>query len=222
MKEKNSMKDRKKLVFSTVCVAVLMVGALSGIFVATNNDITQPIISLKDDDVKVEKKPAEWHLAPMVGANNSPAASGIVNVFTLENGHASLDYDTAILESDAYVYEHGDADGFSDGEELAGNTPFDTGFDICVVYQFTGAQAVDGGAWNISRVKAYCNSTDLGISSQLMEKSSAFYQTTGTGDSDTGLVNFYLKDADGGAGTGFTLGVDETFTVDDNKVYHFG
>lgn len=168
----------------------------------------------KDDDVE------KWRELGLGDA--SPGTSGVVNIYTIDTDEGTLDYDVDIGEGDAEVWEHGDADGFSDGEELAETTPFGEGFDICIEYQFTGAQAVDGGAWNISRVKAFCNSTDLSISSQLMEKSTAFFTTSGIGDADTGKVNFYLKDADGGAGSGFTLGIDESFTIDDIKVYYYG
>ena len=221
---KKDKKENRKLVFGAMLVTVFLVGTSLSFIVTT--DVYRNYQPVRV--VEKEEETASWHLLPMTAANNSPAASGIINVFTIDTDHGSLDYDVGIAETDAWVYEHADAGGFADDEvgapheALDGTTPYDTGFDIAFSYQFTGAQAVDGGAWNISRVKAYCNSTDLSISSQLMEKSTAFFGTTGTASDDTGIVNFYLKDADGGGGSGFTIGIDQTSTIDGIKVYYYG
>jgi len=234
MKEEKS-KQKKKLLFNTLLVAMLVIGSIGAVFVhiGTSPEKIEPHKSSSmntDDEASAEGMLEDpdpddgmsWHELPLASdASPGASSSGVINIYTIDHSSAPS-YNADIGEGDAYVYEHGDADGFSDGEELAGTTPFDTAFDICIEYQFTGSQAVDGGAWNISRVKAFANSTDLSISSQLMEKSTGFFSTTGTTDTDTGVVNFYLQDADGGAGSGFTIGIDETFTMDDIKVYYYG
>jgi len=228
--------NKKRLIFNMLLVSMLVIGAVLGAATTMINfkpedpdpGITEADSETRDDetDAFMPEDPdpddgMSWHRLPLA-SDASPGTSGVINIYTIDSDDGTLDYDSDIAEGDSFVWEHGDADGFTDGEELAGTTPFEEGFDICVEYQFEGSQAVDGGSWNTSRVKAYCNSTSLSISSQLMDKSSAFFGTTGTTDSDTGKINFYLKDADGGAGTGFTIGIDEGFTIDDIIVYYYG
>ena len=217
-KEKNK---KKMQLLNIMFVSMLLMGSATGIYFSISNTQENGAVENIDLPTVEEKEEKTWNLLPLA-SDASPATSGVINIYTIDSDAGGLDYDADIGEADAYVYEHGDADGFSDGEELAETTPFDTGFDICIEYQFTGAQAVDGGAWNVSRVKAFCNCTDLSISSQEMEKSTAFFTTSGTGAADTGVINFYLKDADGGAGTGFVIGIDETFSIDDIKIYYYG
>lgn len=132
------------------------------------------------------------------GGSVTNGASEIVNILIYPWNADNTTYYDNLSESNAY--EHFDA-SFSNGEELEGETPHSTAFAIILIMQYADEHVYDT-AWNVSLCDAWCNESQLSISSQLMEKMPFFY------DNDTGSdakINFWLEDSNGGDGTGFTI-----------------
>ena len=142
---------------------------------------------------------AREHL--LVSATNGTSGSvtngadEIVNILIYPHQADTSIYNDNLSEDNAY--EHFD-NSFTNGEELEGETPYDTTFDIIIIMQYD-EDHIDSG--NTSRVWCYCNESQLSISSQLMEKSDHFYDN----QTDDRKINFYLQDSNGGAGSGFTI-----------------
>jgi len=214
MKEKG--KNFKKTAFGVLLVAFMVSAA-----------IVTTVLTNMQDKPDVENV-FEWFKAPMVlGTNNTVGAgtSGIVDIYILNDAFSG--WNSPIDEDDANIYEETNGT-FVDDEtgaphpNLEGTTPYETDFHICVVYQFTKAQAYDGGAWNASRVKAVMNTSDCqdGNANTVWMVEGSWYAGD---DVNTQRINFYLLDIDGGAddGTAFQVAIDSTFTAD-CKIYYKG
>lgn len=212
---KRKEKNFRKTVFGVMLVTTLAIAMVTAtVFMNVQN---KPEV----EDV------LEWFEAPMVlGTNNTVGAStsGIVDIYILNDAYN--DWDDEIDEDDSNIYEETNG-SFVDDEtgaphpNLEGTTPYETDFHICVVYQFTEAQAKDGGSWNASRVIAYMNTSGCKVgnaSSQVMVEGDWY-----AGDANTQRINFYLLDVDGGAddGNAFQVAIDSTYTVD-CKIYYKG
>lgn len=207
--EKRRLKYSKKTILSVALVAIMFVSFTFGMIV---NDVVYDDVTFKE---AVEQQSKSWHL---LAADLDPGngASGIVNAYIYPHSAAAT-YDSALVEGDAY--EHFDA-AFVSGEELEGETPHSTAFDIVVEYQFSDvAYNVTSADWEPTLVKAYWNESQLSVSSQLSEESADFFAVDGTSDAK---INFYLLDADGGAGTGFTIGQGVQIDETQIKVYYYG
>lgn len=149
------------------------------------------------------------------GGSVTNGADEIVNILIYpHDGSPATTYSDNLSEGDAY--EHFD-NSFSNGEELEGETPHSTTFDIVVIMQYDKDHVYDT-AWNISLVDCWCNESQLSISSQKMEKSTAFFDI----QADDGKICFYLQDADGGAGSGFTISQLEQIDDIQFKPYYYG
>lgn len=220
----NKMENKKPIKWKKTAFGVILVSLMFAGYTITNVYVN---IQNAPEGTNFLKEPLKWIHAPMVlAANLTPGAStgGLVNIFTV-NETDIPDYDSPILESAAYVYEHCDA-AFEDAdpdaphEELEDTTPYESGFSIVVVYQFSQLQAYDGGAWNASRVDAWMNTTGMAVggdaASQLMEKGNWYSEGA---DANTQRINFYLKDGDGGAGDGFQINIDSTYWANCSVYY---
>lgn len=209
MKGKNNLKYSKKTILFVALISVMMFSFTMGFIV---NEIALHDATYKE---AVETVSKSWHLLAL-DLDPGNGECGIINAYIYPHSASSV-YNSALLEANAY--EHFD-NAFVDGEELEGETPFNTPFDICVEYQFNDtAYNTTSSDWDITLVRAYYNESQLSISSQISEKSTDFFDQDGTTDAK---INFYLLDADGGAGTGFTIGQLEQIDDTQIKVYYYG
>lgn len=203
------IKYTKKAIFGAILIATLLFTTISGtMFINTDSELTiQERINIILD---------RWNAAAL-DLDPGNGNDGIVNWYIYTHSAAAT-YDAALLEANAY--EHFD-DAFVDGEELEGETPHGAPgtFDIIVEYQIDNDGYNDTSAdWDITLVDAWFNESQLSISSQIMEKSTDYFDQDGTTDAK---INFYLLDADGGAGSGFTIGQLEQINDMQIKVYEY-
>ena len=207
MKEKRNNKYSIKTLFGISLIATMFVVSMTSVmFLNTPDDLS---ISERIKIVQDKFTASATDLDPGNGV------TGIVNIYIYPHS-ASATYDAALLEANAY--EHFDA-SFVDGEELEGETPHSTTFDIIMEYQYNDS-AYDTG-WNTDLVDCWFNMTYSGTNpaSQIMEHSTAFFDVDGTTDAK---INFYLLDNDGGAGTGFTITQLEQVDDIQFKPYYYG
>jgi len=209
MKNKKELKYSKKTILGICLVATMVFSFTIGVMV---NDVAYHDATIEEAVEHV----AKWNLVTATDLDAGNGECGIINAYIYPHSAAAT-YDSGLVEGSAF--EHFDA-SFVTGEELEGETPFNTAFDIVVEYQFNDtAYNTTSSDWDITLVKAYYNESQLSISSQLAEKSSDFFDQDGTTDAK---INFYLLDADGGAGTGFTIGQNEQIDETEIKVYYWG
>ena len=206
---KKKMKYSKKTMLGACLLATMFVSFTFGMIM---NDVVIDKVPIEEAVEHV----AKWNLVTGADLDPGNGVNGIVNAYTYPHSAAAT-YDSGLVEGSAY--EHFDA-AFVSGEELEGETPFNTAFDLAVEYQFSNvAYNTTSSDWDITLVKAYYNESQLSISSQLAEKSTDFFDQDGTTDAK---INFYLLDSDGGAGTGFTIGQTEQIDETQIKVYYWG
>lgn len=209
MKRNKNLKYSKKTILGVCLVATMFTTLILGVIV---NDVVYNDASIEEAVEHIKK----WNLVTGADLDPGNGVNGIVNAYIYVHSVAST-YNSGLLEANAY--EHFDA-GFVTGEELEGETPFNTAFDIVVEYQFSDdAYNTTSADWDIDLVMAFYNESQLSVSSQLAEKSTDFFDQDGTTDAK---INFYLLDADGGAGTGFTIGQNEQIDETEIKVYYWG
>lgn len=209
MKGKNNLKYTKKTVLGVVVISFMMLSFTMGLIL---NEMAFNDATLEE---AIETTTKKWILSA-TDLDPGNGECGIVNAYIYPHSASSV-YNSALLEANAF--EHFDA-VFVEGEELEGETPFNTPVDMCVEYQFNDtAYNTTSADWDITLVKAFWNETQLSVASQLSEKSTDFFDQDGTTDAK---INFYLLDADGGAGSGFTIGQLEQIDDTQIKVYYYG
>ena len=155
------------------------------------------------NDIVADNQPIERHgmfrevYLPFLGENDpGSGASGVLEVYINATGDAD-EYDTNI----SGTYASGDVNN----SHISSDVPYDTAFDVVVKVRWNKTHAYDT-AWNLSLVRAYANSTVLGVTAIQMNE-------TQIADSANYLyVHYYLKDADGGDGSGFTIAEGENVT----------
>jgi len=198
------LKDKKTL-YSLAVVSVLIAGAVFGSYTWYNIDKT-----ISGDSEK------QWRLLDTVMAADADPGNGndgIVNVYIYPLASVS-DVDTG--PSEATAYEHGDADGFSDGEELQDSTAVGNTYVIILEVQFSDkAYNTTSSDWEPGLVKAEITSSDLSLSSEVMEESTDFYDVDGTSDAK---ICFYVDNSD----SGWTMTTGASITVDDVDIYYYG
>lgn len=191
MKKIINNKTKKTLIGVTLIATMFVMITFTTSFISMNNEFDDELTILE----RIEKV-RQRMIASATDLDPGNGVSGIVNIYIYPHSATST-YNAGLLEANAY--EHFDA-SFVDGEELEGETPHSTTFNIVMEYQYNDV-AYDTD-WNVDLVDAWCNESQLSISSQKMEHSADFFDQDGTTDAK---INFYLQDADGGAGTGFTI-----------------
>jgi hypothetical protein len=195
-----------KTVFGVVLVALMFTGISISSFYAGMTELENEKMDLWErigharDNIIVSATDGE-------SGSVSNGEDAIVNIYIYPHQANTNTYNSGLSEASAY--EHFD-NSFSNGEELEGETPYDTAFDIIIEMQYDKDHVYDS-AWNTSRVWCYCNCSDLSISSSLMSESSAFFDT----DTDDGKINFYLNNDD----SGFTIGALEQINDIEFKPY---
>jgi len=179
-----------------ICMAVFMYG-----------------LSLDTVVVEDEYREMTWRRIslPFLGdADPGSGASGVLEVYVNATNLTvgSTEYNTNLTTG----YETGTVNNSHIGSDV----PYDTAFDVIVKVRWNKTHAYDT-AWNLSLVRAYANSSDLGVTAIQMNETSIVEAT------DFVYVHYYLHDADGGVGTGFTIaeGVNVTsFSVNFESYYY--
>ena len=131
---------------------------------------------------------------------------GMLEFFVIDHATRPANYSINISEASSYVLNYG-LDDFN--LEL----PHGTTFDMVVKARFNATQAYDT-AWNLSRVQCYMNATGaFTLSSVKMSNSSII-----ASNANYMWVNFYLDNS----GSGYTLGIDETETINNIHLEYYG
>jgi len=184
------MKNKKKK------IGYMKAGVVIGLsmFVCTLLIVANTGNIIVDDGIDVEIKTGTHRgvFLPFLGTNNPGAGlSGVLNVFVNATNTSVAPYTSNLTGA----YETGDVNNSHIGSDV----PYGTGFDVIVQCRFNKSHAYDT-AWNLSLVRAYANSTVLGVSGvQMVEAQIAT-------SADYLYVSYFLRDNDGGAGTGFVIG----------------
>jgi len=203
--------EKKNLIFGSVAATLLVIGAITGMLMLAG--IQTPLI--KEEKIEPEK----WQNMPLAG----PAAGASGMMVGLIHSHQTNPITTygENLTGANNSYAWSGSLNASMETNASGGVPFDVNYDLCYQYRFEETHAYNhtNNTWGDASefVRAYLNSTDLSITSQRMEQC----VIAKSGDSDTDgyiWVAFWLQDADGGAGSGFSTGAGQTITLDDIKV----
>ena len=206
---------KDNLILGSVAVTLLVIGAMTGMLVLYGNQsVLDEIIT--EDKIEQEKK---WYDVPLGSA--AAGTSGITVGLIHSHQTAPITTYGANLTGANNSYAWSGSFNASMETNASGGVPFDTNFDICIQYQFEDAHAYNAtnNSWGDASefCRAYLNSTDLSITSQRMEQC----VIAKSGDADTGgglWVAFYLQDADGGAGSGFSIGAGQTINMSEFKI----
>ena len=202
----------KKRVFAISLMALLVVGSGIGTF------LYEVIEEGGNIEEAVEEYQKSWKPVSATNVSVTNGNTGIVNVGTYAHQSSPYTlYDSALTE--ANFYEHFDGTPAC-AEELEGETPHSTLFDVVVIIQwdYDHAYNTSSTAWEDTLVQVYINitSTDTelnSVSSEVMLEGD-FYDIDGTNDAK---MNCYVV----GTG-GFDLGQNVKFTINDIKLYYWG
>ena len=132
---------------------------------------------------------------------------GIVNIYVIDVDQMSSLKDDYIAEDNANVWAHWDATPAL-GEALEGDVPYNDAFAIAVYaqYNYSVAYNITASDWDETYVNATLESSDLSLSETEMSESAAFFNVTGSTDSDTAGIIFYLDNT----GSGWQIAHGET------------
>ena len=200
------MKNKKEKMFrkaGTVIGLSLFVSVL--VLMANTGNI------IVDDSIEVENKIGRYKqvFLPFLGTNDPGAGlSGVLNVFVNATNTSAAPYTSNLTGA----YATGDVNN----SHIGSNVPYSAGFDVIVQMRWNKSHAYDS-AWNLSLVRAYANSTVLGVTGIQMVEAQI------TDSADYLYVSYFLRDNDGGAGTGFVInpGVNVTgFAVNFESYYY--
>ena len=204
-----NLKTKKMLFGVTLIATMFAMVSLSVSFIDTSSELSI------DERIDIVRDRLFASATNGTSGSVTNGASVIVNIM-ISPHEATPATAYADFLDEADMYEHFDA-SFTDSEELEGETPHSTTFDIICIYQYADEHAYDTD-WNEDLVDMWCNESQLSISSQKMEHSN-FYDEDPASDAK---INFYLQDADGGAGTGFTITQLEQIDDIQFKAYYYG
>lgn len=138
--------------------------------------------------VEVEKMVWGGIVLPFLGDNNPGAGkSGVMYSWVNATGDDYSDNVTGYY-----------ATGDDNNSHISSNIPYATAIDVGLLVRWNKTHAFDT-VWNLSLVRAYANCTVLSVSGQIMVEGNV------TDSADYLYVNYFLRDSDGGAGTGFTI-----------------
>lgn len=205
MKEEKKFKATKKTLLGVALISIMLFGIAFGIsFVKNDYNIKETV-----DEVH------GWVKLPIVlGADVDPGNGndGVVNIYIYPLASKS-DVDTGCSEGTAY--EHGDADGWSDGEELYDETPIGATYFVAIEVQFSNkAYNTTSADWDKTLVKCVGTCATLSLSSEEAEEGSDFFDQDGTTDAK---LTFYWDNSD--AGWTMTTGLSVDFT--DFDIYYY-
>ena len=176
-------------IFATFIVCALLIVANTG------NVIIDDSI-----DVEYETRTGPYKIIPAMWlGDNDPGAgaSGVMEVHVNATNTSTTPYSSNLTGA----YESGEVNNSHIGSDV----PYETAFDVIIEVRFNKTHAWDV-TWNLSLVRAYANSTVLGVDSiEMVEQQIAT-------SADYLYVSYFLRDADGGAGSGFTISRGQNVT----------
>lgn len=195
MKEKKYVKYKKAgaslgifVVFAAFVFVLLIVANTGNVIVSDSVDYETRTGSFKQV------------ILQFLGDNNPGAgASGVMEVHVNATNTSTTPYSSNLTNTTTY------ASGDVNNSHIGSDVPYETAFDVIVEVRWNKTHAYDT-AWNLSLVRAYANSSVLGVTAIQMEEQQIATST------DYLYVSYFLRDSDGGAGTGFTIARGENVT----------
>lgn len=176
-------KKRNKIVKAGVIGGLLSCMVFVILILATIN----PSV-VDNQDVEVKKLVWREVILPFLGDNNpGTGASGIMYSWVNATGDGYTDNVTS-------EYAKGD----DNNTHIGSDVPYGTAFDAGILIRWNKTHAWDS-TWNLSLVRAYANCTVLSVSGIAMVEAQV------ATSADYLYVNYFLRDSDGGAGSGFTI-----------------
>ncbi len=180
-------RERKKEVKAGVILGVIGI-AFSILMVASINTVI-----VDNQNVEIVERTGTYRevvLLYLGDADPGAGASGVMEVHVNATNTSVSPYTSNLTGA----YEYGEVNNSHIGSDV----PYAVGVDVVVEVRWNKTHAWDS-AWNLSLVRAYANSTVLGVTGiQMVEAQIAT-------SADYLYVSYFLRDADGGAGTGFLL-----------------
>jgi len=190
-------------------VALLVVMSASFTFGMIVNDVAYDGVTFEE---AVEQHTGSWHV---LAADASGGTDSIVNVYIYPLSEKA-DITASPYEcNEADAYEHGDADGFSDGEELEDETAIGSTYIIAIEVNFSSkGYNTTSSDWENALVKAVITDTELSLSAVEMEEGTDFSQQDG---STSAHMTFYVDNSD----SGWTMTTGYTNTIDDIDIFYW-
>lgn len=154
----------------------------------------------------------EWKAVAM-DANPGAGNCGIVNVLIYPHQSDTSVYNNALSEANAYA--HFDSTP-SLNEPLEGNVPYNTPFDIVIVaqYNYTVAYNISSNSWDKGYVRCLLTCSALGIGTDTEMSEGNFYGESGSGNTMTIKINFYLNNG----GSGYTISHGQVVNITSIKM----
>ena len=178
----------KKTIFGIILVGLLLTGiALSGLVIDMN------------------KTEYGWvHIASLKASDTGDGTDHIENIYIYPLSEKADITSSPYECNEGDAFEHGDdVNGFDDGEELTGETPYSTSYIIAIEVNFSDkAYNSTSADWETGLVKAEITSSDLSLSAVVMEEAPDLSQQSGT---TSAHLTFYYDFSD----SGDTLSVGE-------------
>lgn len=166
-----------------------VIGIVVSIMMFTSIDTV--VVDGSNGDIVERQGTFKKVLLPFLGtADPGVGASGVLNVFVNATNTSVAPYTSNLTGA----YASGDVNN----SHISSDVKYATAVDVVVQVRWNKSHAYDS-AWNLSLVRAYANSTVLGITSIQMVEAQI------TDSADYLYVSYFLRDNDGGAGTGFSL-----------------
>jgi len=192
--------NRKFYAIGTLMIALLLIGAIVGNYGNMIGSDEETVV-----EYVVERK-AEWtHITGDgdPGGDTSGFMYGMAYPYQADPGTAY-----ASNLSNATAYEFRDT---LDGE-MTGETPYDTTYDWAFKYRVNDTVAYDtvNSTWREDWVRAYLTA-DFTSNADFSNIAMTIYQIGNS--TDFMWFHAVIQDADGGAGTGFTITHGETYTI---------
>jgi len=194
--EKNK---KQKIIFGTLMIAFILVGAAVGFY----NVVTVDNETIKETIVYPQR---EW----AIFTGDSDPGAGNCGIMLMGTKSYEADPGTAyasnISTGDCYEY----AETYTD-TEMTGETPHSTAYDKFVKFRVNDTWGYDtvNATWRTDWVTATMN-VDFEYVADISGISMTVYMIAN--NTDYAWFNGVLQDADGGAGTGFTISAGEDIT----------
>lgn len=195
-----NMKDKKNagkyILLGMVCVVSALLVLVSYQEVSYNDVIQDEI------NERVNK------MVDLGDASLVDGATRVVYIMTVShNTTPATDYQTNVTNTSAHVYEYYDYLN----NELTGETPYNTDFDLLIKVAVNQTHGLNGSTWDDTWFNASMHETtsNLNFTSDIA-LNEVEIQSVGSG-STYSYWHLYLQDADGLLGNGFQLGNGETF-----------
>jgi hypothetical protein len=180
--------NNKKILRRSVHACVVFGTILAMYFVATQLPFWLP-----------EEYGRQWHMIASAEGDPGAGASGVINVFIYPHTVDPATTYSANISLGWYAQYD------TLNHTLTGDVPYDTAFDIVVKCRANQTHAYNSTShvWELDWIRANATCSDLSFTSENLSMNEQ--NISGTDAVDFIWVHYYLQDADGGAGTGFTI-----------------